>query len=181
MSITKVANSEIKGFENLGEWTEPEFSGTEVQVIAKTLDQFVIDEALQNRSGIEKNDYGFIATSSKTDEIGKYFISQAERGIASEDSVPPITIGRLDDKLYLIGGHGRLSGLMHARKACGNGHLELFADPNAVMKRRRMTSSRDWALYVSIYLIVSIGVTLKRSLARKTAMRRTGSVSPVRS
>ena len=131
MTITKVANSEVKGFANLGEWTEPKFVGTEVQKIDEDAVQFEVDDNLQNRIGVELNDYGFLATSKKTDEIGKYLLAQAELGIASEDALPAITVGKLDSKVYLIGGHGRLSGLAHARKACGNGHLELFDDPNS--------------------------------------------------
>ena len=130
MSITKVANSEVKGFENIGEWTEPTFAGTEVQKIEDAV-QFEVDDNLQNRIGVELNDYGLLATSKKTDEIGKYLLAQAELGIASEDALPAITVGKLDGNVYLIGGHGRLSGLAHARKACGNGHLELFDDPNS--------------------------------------------------
>ena len=126
MSLKKVANVEVKGLEGIGEWTEPKLDTTGIMEVSA--DTFKIDVRLQNRIGVEKNDYGFFATSKKTDEIGKYLISQAEVGVSSEDALPPIVIGVLDGESYLVGGHGRLSGLMHARKGCSNGHFELFDD-----------------------------------------------------
>lgn len=125
-----LANASVDGVNLNDEWTEPVSQGVEVFNV-EALKGLKVDADLQNRLNVEENDYGYIATTKKTEAVARYIIGQANAGVSSDDALPPITVGVVSgntemDGMYLIGGHGRLSGLMHARKSSENGYLDLF-------------------------------------------------------
>ena len=127
MSTNMSINME-RGVEAMN-WTEPVDEG--ISLVEYKSGMFEIDGALQNRIGLEANPEagGYFCTAAKTKAIAEYFILQAEQGIKAADCVPPVTVGMFEDKMWIIGGHGRLSGLELARHGVENGMLEdLFED-----------------------------------------------------
>ena len=112
-------------------WTEPEQISEKVEDFDPS--EYIISEDYQNRhkgkgnKGLTDTEDGFLVNKSKCEDIAHYFITQANRGVASHNAVPAVTVAVLVNEAgdvenqYFIGGHGRAAGLMLARKGASNG------------------------------------------------------------
>ena len=124
-------------------WTEPEQLSELVEAFDPN--SMIIETDFQNRhqntgkKALIETEDGFIVNKDKAESIAHYFITQANRGVASHNAVPAVTVAVLINEAgeveneYFIGGHGRAAGLMLARKGASNGMADdLHEDDDSV-------------------------------------------------
>ena len=112
-------------------WTEPEQISEKVEPFDPN--DYIVTSDYQNRhkgtgkKSLSETEDNFLVNKDKAESIAHYFITQANRGVASHNAVPAVTVAVLvneageDENEYFIGGHGRAAGLMLARKGASNG------------------------------------------------------------